>query len=234
MRADVVKALGEPVFKMTDFLVEHRPQEGTGPIYVEYRLKSEFVERIEVKLTAPVDRAAIFQALKLSSPAGSKLGSDGALVEYFGGGASIVLAYAGAQASSGVTAINYYSDRLFENEVKRAGAQMTGGAGTPATGTATGGTTAAGGGAAGGAVAPPPPPPPPPPPNTATPTAVRDPLACYDLYTWSQQEEDVARRARQVPRRQMAMDIRIRSQSGDCESARALAGQYKQRFLGQP
>jgi hypothetical protein len=216
-QVDVAKVLGEPQLKIADVLHEHKPQDGTGAIFVEYRLGSDVVDRIEVKLKSPTDRAAIIEAMRLSpSPVASSVGSSGALVEYFGEGTAIGLTYAAGQNTSGVTSISYNSDRLFESEVARAKSVTT-------TETAT-------------APAAPTSPDPQTPPaaanigNTVPPSVKRDPAACYDLFLWADAQEVIARRAKQVVRRQKAMDIRIAAQSGDCDRARQLAGQYKQTF----
>lgn len=73
---------------------------------------------------------------------------------------------------------------------------------------------------------------PPPPTSTSSvpPSIRRDPAACYDVFLFADAQEKVAQRARQVARRQRAMDIRLKAQAGDCDTARTLAAQYKVQF----
>src|SRR5881296_2214074 len=47
-RADVERVFGQPVKKLSETLIEYRPQPLTGKIYVQYRNGSPVVERIEV------------------------------------------------------------------------------------------------------------------------------------------------------------------------------------------
>lgn len=46
-RVDVERVLGRPVNKVSETLIEYRPQPLTGKIYVQYRRSSPVVERIE-------------------------------------------------------------------------------------------------------------------------------------------------------------------------------------------
>jgi hypothetical protein len=219
-KADAVRVLGEPVFVMGDIVLEHKPQEGTGPIFVELRLTGgDIVERIEVRFVGPVDRATMISALKLpATPAASRLDRKGNLLEFFGDGAALMVGYGGPQVSSGAVAITYYSDVEFTKQTGLAEAASKTNP-PPTIGTPTTPGT------------------PPAPPvtllNTMPPSVKRDPLACYGLYTWSQAEEEAARKAKQTPRRQMAMDIRINAQAGDCEKAKALTEQYKRLYPGK-
>src|SRR2546421_12267818 len=47
-RAEVERVLGQPVKKVSETLIEYRPQPLTGKIYVQYRQGSTVVERIEI------------------------------------------------------------------------------------------------------------------------------------------------------------------------------------------
>jgi hypothetical protein len=241
--ADAARVLGAPVLKLADVLHEHKPQEGTGPIYVEYRLGSDIVERIEVKLTGPVNRADLIAAMGLPLQNVAASMSDGALTEYFADDMAVALTYGGADPGSGVRSILYDSDRLFEREVARAkGAAREGATSTPArtappattgeTGVSAspapmpGGAPAGPGGpAAPGQVAPTPAPAGP----AAAPVA-RDPRACLDLFLWADAQESASRRGDQVVRRQKAMEIRLAAQSGDCSRARQLADDYRKQY----
>jgi Mg-chelatase subunit ChlD len=60
------------------------------------------------------------------------------------------------------------------------------------------------------------------------PRAVFDPSSCRDVYAWAQAEQDAARRARDVARRQAMLEIIIAAQRGECEKARQLAAGHRQ------
>lgn len=47
-RAEVERVLGQPVRKVSETLVEYRPMELTGKIFVQYRSSGEVVERLEI------------------------------------------------------------------------------------------------------------------------------------------------------------------------------------------
>jgi hypothetical protein len=226
-KADAIRALGEPTESLTSFLLECSPQAGTGPIFVELRTDgSDVVDRIEVRFTAALARQALADALKLPpEPDAIAINGRGGLVEYYGNNLSIVLTYDSRDTSGGAVSIGYDSDALFERELDRAKAS---GSKPPAGGDTAPGTSI--GGAAGGGV--PPGPPSPPPVNTVPPSIRRDPLACYGVYVWAQREEDAARKAKQRPRRQMAADISIAAQSGDCDRAKKLVDDYRKQFGG--
>jgi Mg-chelatase subunit ChlD len=63
------------------------------------------------------------------------------------------------------------------------------------------------------------------------PRAEYDPAACRDVYVWAQAEQEAARRSKDVGRRQAILEILITAQRGDCEKARKLQAEYKQRYL---
>lgn len=234
-RADASRVLGAPVLKLADVLQEHRPQEGTGPIYVEYRLGGDEIERIEVKLTGSVNRTDLIAAMRLPQQPVASSVSDGGLVEYFADDMAIALTFNGADGGSGVRSIVYDSDALFERDVARArSASGTPESGSPSTpqgefpprqGPASGGTPTPGGPTTSGLAAPATPPAVPGPPPVT-----RDPSACYDLFLWADAQESLSRRGNQVVRRQKAMEIRLAAQSGDCGRARQLADAYKKQY----
>ena len=62
------------------------------------------------------------------------------------------------------------------------------------------------------------------------PRVVADPSGCRDVLTWAQAEQDVAKRGRDVARRQAVLEVLIAAQRGECENARKLQTSYKQRF----
>lgn len=233
-RADAVRALGEPVRTLASVLLEFKPQEGTGPIFAELRADgSGFIDRIEVRFAAPVARQALVDALKLpAAPAASEVNSTGHLVEYFGENLAITLTYAGDDGATGATAIGYFSDVLFERESARAAsaprptpkpANPPGPAGGTGAAAGPGSTSAPGSSSA---------PSGPPLASTVPPSIKRDPLACYDLYTWAQTQEAAAKAAKQTTRRQLAVDIRIAAQAGDCDRAKKLVADYRKQFGG--
>jgi hypothetical protein len=222
-QADVITALGEPVLKLADVLHEHKPQQESGPIYVEYQFGTDIVDRIEVKLLSPTTRANVISGLRLPErPTAARIGPNGTYVEYFGNGLSLALSFAGKDAASGVESIGYESDRLFAQDVARA-------ATTPAPATTDPPTPTP---------SPPSPTPAPAPPSPSPspeasplpPSIRRDPAQCYDLYLFADAQELAARRSRQIARQQRAMDIRIAAQSGDCDRARQLVDAYKKLF----
>ncbi|MBL8208060.1 MAG: VWA domain-containing protein [Blastocatellia bacterium] len=67
----------------------------------------------------------------------------------------------------------------------------------------------------------------------ANPRVVMDSSGCRDVSAWAQAEQDVAKRGRDVARRQAVLEVLIAAQRGDCENARKLQTGYKQRFGGQ-
>jgi tetratricopeptide (TPR) repeat protein len=67
----------------------------------------------------------------------------------------------------------------------------------------------------------------------ANPRVVMDSSGCRDVLSWAQAEQDVAKRGRDVARRQGVLEVLIAAQRGECENARKLQASYKQRFGGQ-
>jgi Mg-chelatase subunit ChlD len=65
------------------------------------------------------------------------------------------------------------------------------------------------------------------------PRVVMDSSGCRDVLGWAQTEQDVAKRGRDVARRQAVLEVMIAAQRGECENARKLQASYKQRFGGQ-
>jgi tetratricopeptide (TPR) repeat protein len=124
-RANVERVLGQPVRKVSETLSEYTPLAGTGKVYVQYRQKSQVVERMEVLLLKPILRSALMRDFKLPQQSSArKTDAKGRLVEYFGGSALLVLTYATADESGGVTNIGYYSRELFNSTVASAPANQ--------------------------------------------------------------------------------------------------------------
>ena len=57
-----------------------------------------------------------------------------------------------------------------------------------------------------------------------------DASGCRDVLSWAQAEQDAAKRGRDVARRQAVLEVLIAAQRGECENARKLQTNYKQRF----
>ena len=208
-RAEVEQALGSPTRTVDASHVEYPPQAGTGPVIVEYR-GDGIVDRIEIAFLKAVSRAPLVQQLSLAgTPGAKKPGDDGKLAEYFGSSASVVFFYATAEETGGVKRVGFYSRESFERAT--GGLPMTGG--TP-----------------GGPAAPPPPPPPPPPVDWQTTKKTFNPAECQELYYWARTEEQVAKKSGNAVRHQLALDILVSSQKGDCERARKQADLYKQSY----
>ena len=64
----------------------------------------------------------------------------------------------------------------------------------------------------------------------ANPRVVMDSSGCREVLTWAQAEQDVARRGRDVARRQAVLEVLIAAQRGECEKAKSLQASYKQHF----
>jgi hypothetical protein len=60
-----------------------------------------------------------------------------------------------------------------------------------------------------------------------------DPSGCRDLYVWARKEQNVAKKSKNVTRRQAIMEIMIAAQRGECQKAEQLAAQYKQQYGAQ-
>ena len=119
-RADVEQTLGRPVRALGATLFEYALSDGPGSIVVEFR-GSGVVERIERRFPRPVSRAALLRSLALPDSAEEHgFDKDGKLIEYFGDVKSLALAYAGAQARSGIVSVGYYSMELYESGLTKA------------------------------------------------------------------------------------------------------------------
>lgn len=114
-RADVEAALGPPVREVSEALAEYTSEKETEKVFVQYRRGAAIVERIEAVYPDTIGREEVIRALKLPSrPTASRANARGRLEEFFSGG-GVVLAYAGADASSGVSRVGYYSRELYES-----------------------------------------------------------------------------------------------------------------------
>ena len=112
-KADVEKALGRPVRQLSETLSEYKSQ-GTEQIFVQY-LGSAGVARIEAAYPEAIERSSVLGTVNLPARSmGWQINSKQRLEEYFSA-ACVVLTYVGADTSSGVSRIGYYSRQLFEN-----------------------------------------------------------------------------------------------------------------------
>ena len=62
------------------------------------------------------------------------------------------------------------------------------------------------------------------------PRTVVDSSGCRDVLSWAQAEQVVAKRGRDVARRQAVLEVMIAAQRGECEKAKSLQASYKQHF----
>jgi hypothetical protein len=117
-KADVEKALGRRVRQLSETLSEYRSR-GTEQIFVQYVGGSgevaRIVARIEATYPEAIERSSVLGRVNLPARSmGWQINSKQRLEEYFSA-ACVVLTYVGADASTGVSRIGYYSPQLFEN-----------------------------------------------------------------------------------------------------------------------
>lgn len=88
-RVDIERVLGQPVNKVSATLIEYRPMELTGKIFVQYRADTEVVERLEILCRLQNSNCNDFAkkwGLQLSAdPEAVKALDDGKLVSYYRG-----------------------------------------------------------------------------------------------------------------------------------------------------
>lgn len=117
-RDDVARALGQPVRSISATLFEYNPPAGITKVEVEYAEESALVGRIEVYLRKPISRRALITKFELPDDADThETDKTGNLVEYFAGSELLVLTYAAADSSSGITRVGYYSRGFFGSAV---------------------------------------------------------------------------------------------------------------------
>ncbi len=118
-RAEVARALGQPLRKVSPTLSEYKSNKKTEQTFVQYRPDSAIVERIEKIYSDTVDRSVMLRTLNLPpQPTAAQPNSKGRLEEYFPT-AAVVLTYGGAEITSGVKSVGYYSRELFESAASR-------------------------------------------------------------------------------------------------------------------
>lgn len=113
-RVNVQNLLGPPVRQLSETLSEYKSNQGTEQIFVQYLRESDEIARIEVTFAYAIERSAALGSANLPSRSTAwQINSKNRLEEYFSP-AFVVLTYLGADVSTGVTRIGYYSPQLFE------------------------------------------------------------------------------------------------------------------------
>ena len=120
-REEVVAAFGPPVGPAGKNTFEYPMPSDQGKLLVEFRDSAAVVDRIERVFAHPVSRAAARRALNLpEQPEEREATRDGRVIEYFGGLKVLSLSYAGADTTSGVERLTYYSFEAYDRMLNRA------------------------------------------------------------------------------------------------------------------
>ncbi|OFW06350.1 MAG: hypothetical protein A3H96_22210 [Acidobacteria bacterium RIFCSPLOWO2_02_FULL_67_36] len=200
VRAEAEKVFGRPVNATSDSRASYGGQDGAEGIDIEYR--GGVVDRIDVRFNPALASDDVQRQLGLPAPSASRT-IDGRLTDYYGGSRTLVLTHESADATSPIPMVTYLSAESFARAVEGLGPREWE------------------------------------PPSTAVrlsnpsdgPKILQfNPGACNDIYLWAQREQDVAKRARNVARRQAILAIVIASQRGECGSAAKLAAEYKETY----
>ena len=118
-KANVVRVLGQPVTEISKTFYEYKSDKATKQIFVQYLRDSAVVARIELVYAATLERTGVIRALSLQpQPNASQINSKGQREEYFAT-AAVVLTYGGAEITSGVSRVGYYSRELFESALSK-------------------------------------------------------------------------------------------------------------------
>jgi len=113
-KADVKGIFGQPVREFSETLSEYKSDQETEQIFVQYERDSGVVARIEAAYADAIKRSSALASMNLPMNSTAwQINSKGRLEEYFSA-ACVVLTYAGADASSGISRIGYYSRQLFD------------------------------------------------------------------------------------------------------------------------
>jgi hypothetical protein len=114
-RANVENLMGPPVRQLSETLSEYKSSQRTEQVFVQYVPDSDEIARIELTYAYAIKRSAALGSANLPARStGWQINSKNRLEEYFSP-AFVVLTYMGADVSTGVTRIGYYSRQLFEN-----------------------------------------------------------------------------------------------------------------------
>jgi hypothetical protein len=118
-RTNVENLMGRPVRQLSETLSEYKSSQRAEQVFVQYVRDSDAIARIEVTYAYAIDRSAALGSANLPQrPTGWQINSKNRLEEYFSP-ALVVLTYMGADVSTGVTRIGYYSRQLFETSSAR-------------------------------------------------------------------------------------------------------------------
>src|SRR5436190_1947208 len=122
-RAEVERVLGQPVSKVSETLVEYRPLELTGKIFVQYRAEAGVVERLEILCRLPNSNCNDFarkwalEPLFATDPEAVKSG-DGKLIFYYRQPHYVVTT--AEEESASVFRMAFYSRELYAVTVTKA------------------------------------------------------------------------------------------------------------------
>lgn len=202
-RTDADRVLGQPVrANSTD--VEYAPRGGSGAIVVTLRSDGSTIDRIEVQMAEPVRRDALAPTLNLPATADGSRAAGQRLVEFYGSPNLLVLTYQGADVSSGIASVGYYSEAPFAQATK--GLSLTNRASAPSMAVSLS--------------------------NVADAPVIMqfNPSSCADLYSESAAENRAARDSKNAARRQAILAVMIAAQKGDCATARTQFDSYKRQY----
>ena len=118
---EVNKILGQPIKAISATTFEYTLPSPTGKIFIDFRVDSPIVNRIERHFLKPISRSALIKSLNLPVNAEEKgKTKEGKLIEYFGGVKLLSLNYASGETSSGVISLIYHSMESFEDGMDKA------------------------------------------------------------------------------------------------------------------
>lgn len=126
-RADVQRVLGLPIRKISETLLEYRPQPLTGKIFVQYRQGSPVVERIEMLCRLQTSTCEeLIESLNLQIPKEPDLGKTDDSKWKFLYGSPLFIVTSGDMADVAtenlpVSRLAFYSRELYEADFVRVG-----------------------------------------------------------------------------------------------------------------
>src|SRR5258708_9629169 len=114
-RQDVERVLGQPMREFSETLSEYKLERSAEQIFIQCLPDTGVVARIEATNADAIECSSVLASLNLPSRSTAwQINSKNRLEEYFST-PFVVLTYAGADASTGVSRIAYYSRELFES-----------------------------------------------------------------------------------------------------------------------
>ncbi len=118
---EVNKILGPPIKAISATTFEYTLPSSTGKIFIDFKVDSPIVNRIERHFLKPISRGALVKSLNLPMNAEEKgKTKEGKLIEYFGGVKLLSLNYASGEPNSGVISLIYHSMESFEEGMDKA------------------------------------------------------------------------------------------------------------------